>query len=110
MDAGTVPPVAAAAIRLLMLTGCRKGEVLALRWADVDLDAGGAPPARREVRSARGAAAAAGGAAAGGPAAPGGQPVGVSRQGPGRALQRGRSRPCLARRAGGREAGGRANS
>jgi len=40
VDAGAVPPVAAAAIRLLMLTGCRKGEVLALRWADVDLDAG----------------------------------------------------------------------
>jgi integrase len=31
---------AIAAIRLLLLTGCRKGEVLALRWADVDLDAG----------------------------------------------------------------------
>ena len=40
VEAGTVPPVAAAAIRLLMLTGCRKGEVLALRWADVDLGAG----------------------------------------------------------------------
>ena len=40
VDAGTVSPVAAAAIRLLMLTGCRKGEVLALRWMDVDLDAG----------------------------------------------------------------------
>ena len=40
VDAGTVSPVAAAAIRLLMLTGCRKGEVLALRWTDVDLDAG----------------------------------------------------------------------
>ena len=40
VDTGTVPPMAAAAIRLLMLTGCRKGEVLALRWADVDLDAG----------------------------------------------------------------------
>ncbi len=40
VDAGTASPVAAAAIRLLMLTGCRKGEVLALRWTDVDLDAG----------------------------------------------------------------------
>ena len=37
---GTASPVAAAAIRLLLLTGCRKGEVLALRWTDVDLDAG----------------------------------------------------------------------
>ncbi len=50
-DDGAVPPVAAA-IRLLMLTGCRKGEVLARHWTDVDLDAGGAD--------------------AGGPAAPGG--------------------------------------
>ena len=40
VDAGAASPVAAAAIRLLMLTGCRKGEVLALRWTDVDLDAG----------------------------------------------------------------------
>ncbi len=40
VEAGAASPVAAAAIRLLMLTGCRKGEVLALRWADVDLDAG----------------------------------------------------------------------
>ena len=39
-DGGTVTQMAAAAIRLLMLTGCRKGEILALRWADVDLDAG----------------------------------------------------------------------
>lgn len=30
---------AAAAIRLLMLTGCRKNEVLTLRWKDVDLEA-----------------------------------------------------------------------
>ncbi len=31
---------AAAAFRLLMLTGCRRNEVLTLRWEDVDLDAG----------------------------------------------------------------------
>ena len=37
---GTASFVAAAVIRLLMLTGCRKNEVLALRWTDVDLDAG----------------------------------------------------------------------
>ena len=30
---------AAAAIRLLMLTGCRRNEILSLRWEDVDLDA-----------------------------------------------------------------------
>ncbi len=40
VDAGTASPVTAAAIRLLMLTGCRKGEVLALHWTDVDLGAG----------------------------------------------------------------------
>ena len=31
---------AAAAIHLLMLTGCRKSEILTLRWADVDPEAG----------------------------------------------------------------------
>ena len=30
---------AVAAIRLLMLTGCRKNEILTLRWHDVDLEA-----------------------------------------------------------------------
>ena len=32
--------LAVAAIRLLMLTGCRRSEVLTLRWTDVDLEAG----------------------------------------------------------------------
>ena len=32
--------MAVTAIRLLMLTGCRKSEILTLRWTDVDLDAG----------------------------------------------------------------------
>ena len=31
---------AAAAIRLLVLTGCRRNEILGLRWADLDVDAG----------------------------------------------------------------------
>ena len=37
---GRSSPTAVAAIRLLMLTGCRKSEVLTLRWTDVDLEAG----------------------------------------------------------------------
>ena len=35
-----VHPSAVAAFRLLMLTGCRRNEILTLRWEDVDLDAG----------------------------------------------------------------------
>ena len=37
--AGTESPSAVTAIRLLMLTGCRLGEIQTLRWEDVDLDA-----------------------------------------------------------------------
>ena len=33
---GSIVPSAAAAIRLLLLTGCRKNEILTLRWDDVD--------------------------------------------------------------------------
>ena len=40
---GRLPVYAVAAIRLLMLTGCRSGEVLGLRWEDVALE-------RNEVR------------------------------------------------------------
>ena len=36
---GAVPAHAAAAMRLLMLTGCRKNEILTLRWEEVDLEA-----------------------------------------------------------------------
>ncbi len=36
----TVPAGVIATVRLLALTGCRLGEILALRWADVDLKAG----------------------------------------------------------------------
>ena len=36
---GRVSPHAAAALRLLMLTGCRRNEILTLRWEDVHVDA-----------------------------------------------------------------------
>ena len=36
---------AVAAIRLLMLTGCRRGEIMKLRWEDVDLEGGRATTA-----------------------------------------------------------------
>ena len=37
---GGVSVHAVAAIRLLMLTGCRKSEILSLQWTDIDLEAG----------------------------------------------------------------------
>ena len=37
---GSVSAYAAAALRLLMLTGCRRNEIVTLRWEDVDLEAG----------------------------------------------------------------------
>ena len=37
---GTLSPHVTAVLRLLMLTGCRRNEILTLRWSDVDLDAG----------------------------------------------------------------------
>ena len=40
VDSCSASPIAVAAIRLLMLTGGRKSEILTLRWTDVDLEAG----------------------------------------------------------------------
>ena len=37
---GWASPGAVAALRLIMLTGCRSGEILALRWDDIDRGAG----------------------------------------------------------------------
>ena len=39
-DEGTLSASASAAFRLLMLTSCRRNEILILQWSDVDLDAG----------------------------------------------------------------------
>jgi len=40
LQGATDAPTAAAAIRLLLLTGCRVSELLGLRWPDVDMQAG----------------------------------------------------------------------
>ncbi len=37
---GSLPTYPAAAIRLLMLTGCRRNEIVTLEWKNVDLEAG----------------------------------------------------------------------
>ena len=39
-ESGGAMPEAILAIRLLILTGCRKSEILTLRWKDVDLEGG----------------------------------------------------------------------
>ena len=75
---GGVSVHAVAAIRLLMLTGCRKSEILSLQWTDIDLEAGELR-LRDSKTGPRGAAVAAGGEGAGGPAPGSGQPLGNPR-------------------------------
>ena len=70
---------AVAAIRLLMLTGCRKSEILSLQWTDIDLEAGELRLRESKTGPARGAAVAAGGEGAGGTAPGSGQPLGNPR-------------------------------
>lgn len=40
LDAGELSMLTAAAIRLLMLTGARRGEVVGMKWKELDLEAG----------------------------------------------------------------------
>ena len=63
---GRVSPHAAAALRLLMLTGCRRNEILTLRWEDVRLEAQELQTARQQDRPAHGLALARGHGGAGG--------------------------------------------
>ena len=53
---GSMLPSAIAAVRLLMLTGCRSDEILSLKWDDVDRTARVLRLPRREDGSAHGAA------------------------------------------------------
>ena len=62
---GRISPHAAAAIRLLMLTGCRRNEILTLRWEDVHLGARELHLARQQDRPAHDLPLARGGRRAG---------------------------------------------
>ena len=75
---GRLPVHPAAAIRLLMLTGCRRNEIVELQWKDVDLGAG-----ELRLRDSKSGArlvplSPRGGAGAGGVAARGWQSLGHS--------------------------------
>ena len=70
----TAPAVAA--IRLLMLTGCRKNEILTLRWEDVALDANELKLPDAKDRRTGGPVVAVGGKASGRSAARSGQSLG----------------------------------
>ena len=77
---GAVSPYAIAALRLLMLTGCRLNEILTLRWDDIDRTAGEFQPPRRQDRGPHGPAYAHGRDGAGGDRARAPQPLGHRRQ------------------------------
>ena len=71
LEGGAVSPLAVAAIHLLMLTGCRKSEILTLRWTDVDPEAGELRLADAKSGPPHGPASAGGGGASGDAAASG---------------------------------------
>ena len=100
---GSATPPSVAVIRLLSLTGCRKNEILSLRWEDVDLDARELhlADAKTGPRTVQLPPMAVG--ILEGPAAPGGQLLGVSGPRPGTTLEH--RQPSLARRAGQGRAG-----
>ena len=77
---GRLSPHAAAAIRLLMLTGCRRNEILTLRWEDVHLEAHELRLAGQQDRPPHDLALCRGGGRSGGPspkcrATPGSSPA-----------------------------------
>ena len=73
---GSVFPTAIPAIRLLILTGCRKNEIVTLRWDDIDRTAGEAAAQGWEDRRAAGDTDAGDGMVAGAHPAHRGQPLG----------------------------------
>ena len=75
---GGASPAAIAAIRLLTLTGCRRNEILTLRWEDVNLPGRETAAARCKDRPTGGAAGPGGREGPGGPALVGARRVGHS--------------------------------
>ena len=75
---GRLSPHAASAIRLLMLTGCRRNEILTLRWEDVHLEAQELRLARQQDRPPHDLALRRGGGRSGRHPQSAGQPLGHS--------------------------------
>ena len=91
---GKFLPSGIAAIRLLVLTGCRKSEIVTLRWDDIDRTAGEIRLRDSKTGARRIPLTPAGGMGAGRHSPYRGQPLGHSGQEPGRPFEE--SRPDLA--------------
>ena len=76
---GRIPAPAAAALRLLMLTGCRVNEILTLRWEDVPSGGERDPASRQQDWSSGGPLVSSGGEGSRGPSPRGGQSLGHRR-------------------------------